>query len=580
MNLPVVLDFARSRLTAEVLDRLSLAVAVVRGDRLQYVNAAFTRQFGYDAEELAGNRLWEFLLPSARPQEAARWKAAMDRPEPVIFETVRVGRDGATVDVALESRRLPPVAQESDFLFTFQNISDRKRMEAKLQHDALHDALTGLPNRALFLDRLSQEFARRSRRSGQNCGVLFLDLDRFKEINDSLGHATGDLVLKTIAGRLSGALRPQDTAARLGGDEFAILVDSVATVSDLEIVAGRILGEMEREIDVGGHWLHVGASLGVAIATPAHAAPEMLIRDADFAMYRAKQNGGRRYEVFDKRLQVHVASLQEREQQLRDVIENRRFEIRYLPICGFQTGGLKTVILEGFESLLHFRRTDGSLEDLGVLLPAAEETGLSISLGRETLEAVCGQLRIWRNALPQAGLTMAINLTQRQFYHPGLIAQVKKTLAAGSADPTLLLFEVGESTVNENPDLAFDLLKRLLDCNVRLAVDDFGSGLSPLNYLVGLPIDVVKLDPALTRAATSPGTHSSRPSAVFRSLVQLGADLGIQVVAQGIESAEQLEILAGLGCKLGQGALFGSALDDSQILQTAIEGWSSIAPGA
>ncbi len=285
--------------------------------------------------------------------------------------------------------------KQDGYVFAFRDIGERKRTEAKLQHDALHDALTGLPNRALFLDRLSLAFSRRSRSRGQNCGVLFLDLDRFKEINDTLGHAAGDALLIAVAERLRGALRPQDTAARLGGDEFAILVENILSVSGMEIVATRVLEAMEREFEVCGHTIHAGASIGVAIAGPDHAVPELLIRDADFAMYRAKQDGGGRFEIFDKQLEVHVASLQERERELRQVLEKRLFEIWYQPIFRLQTGKL-----EGFESVLCWRRADGSMANLSDLLPMAEETGLSISLGRETLEAVCRQLQDWTEVLP------------------------------------------------------------------------------------------------------------------------------------------------------------------------------------
>ena len=416
--------------------------------------------------------------------------------------------------------------EKAAYVFTFRDIGERKRVEARLQHDALHDPLTGLPNRALFLDRLSLAFARRpvagfsTRRRSQNCGMLFLDLDHFKEINDSLGHAAGDEVLRAVAERLRSALRPQDTAARLGGDEFAILVENILSVADIEIVASRILREMEREFEVGGRSLHVGASVGVAIAGPDHVAPELLIRDADFAMYCAKQAGGGRFEIFTKQLEVAAASLQEREQELRQILENRQFEVRYQPICALQAGSARTVRLEGFESLLCWRRADGSVSSFSDLLPVAEETGLSISLGRETMEAVCAQLRSWAEALPQAPF---------------------KTSA--------------------NPEATEAILERLLGCNVRLAVDDFGSGLAPLNHLARLPIDVLKLDPRLTLAATRAAVQSSRQVAVLESLIQLGRKLGVQVVAQGIETLEQLETLAAMGCELGQGPLLSPALE-------------------
>jgi EAL domain-containing protein (putative c-di-GMP-specific phosphodiesterase class I) len=328
---------------------------------------------------------------------------------------------------------------------------------------------------------------------------------------------------------------------------------------------------MEREYEVCGHTIHTGASIGVAIAGPDHAVPELLIRDADFAMYRAKQDGGGRFDIFDKQLEVQVASLQEREHELRQVLEKRLYEIWYQPIFRLQTGQL-----EGFESVLCWRREDGSVASLSDLLPVAEETGLSIGLGRETLEAVCRQLHDWTEILPGAGLTLAVNLTQRQFYLPDLIAHVKRTLAASGADPARLLIEVGESTLSENPDAALAIFERLLACNVRLAVDDFGSGLTPLSHLVRLPIDVLKLDPKLTLAATQTG----RQVAVLESLIQLGLRLGVQVVAQGIESREQLDALLRLGCELGQGSLLSPALQPPLAQKLAEQGCWKLPPQA
>ena len=487
------------------------------------------------------------------------------------LETERKKKDGGLVEVDFEARPLMVDGKIAGLVFTFREIGERKRMEAKLQHDALHDTLTGLPNRALFLDRLNLAFSRRSRSRGQNCGVLFLDLDHFKEVNDTLGHAAGDALLIAVAERLRAALRPQDTAARLGGDEFAVLVENILTSTDIENMAGRVLHAMEREFEIAGRPVRVGASIGVAIAGPDHAAPELLIRDADFAMYRAKQAGGGRIEIFDKQLKVAAISLQERELELRQVIEKRQFELWYQPICRLQAGAPLTATVEGFDAQLCWRRADGSVADFGSLLPVAEETGLSISLGREALEAVCKQLKIWMDRLPQSQLTLAIPLTQRQFYHPDLIAQVKRTLAASGADPARLLFEVGESALSENPKGALELFERLLECNVRLAVDDFGSGLAPLNHLVRLPVDVLKLAPRLTAAATQTG----RQVAVLESLIQLGRKLGVQVVAQGIETVEQAEALARMGCELGQGPLLSPAVDAMAAQRLAERGeWS------
>ncbi|MGD0800236.1 MAG: EAL domain-containing protein [Terracidiphilus sp.] len=571
MNLPENSDAAKQRLAKDVLASMGEAVAVVLGEDVVYANEAFTRLFGYTAEELGGAKLRELIVPEARWQESAQLIQTVDQAGSASVETIRRNKAGGIVDVAVEAAPLVVNGAKAGYVLTYRDISERKRREARLQHDALHDPLTGLPNRALFLDRLNLALTRGLRHRSQTCGVLFLDLDRFKEVNDSLGHAAGDELLTAVAGRLLEALRPQDTAARLGGDEFAILVENILSVSGIEIVASRVLRAMEREFEVGGHTLHAGASIGVAIAGPEHVAPEMLIRDADFAMYRAKQDGGGRFEIFDKQLEVAAASFLEHELELRQVLDQRQFEIWYQPICRLRTGKL-----EGFESLLCWRRADRSVASFNDLLPVAEETGLSISLGRETMEAVSKQLRSWSEALPCSGLTVSINLTQRQFYHPDLIALVKKTLVASRVDPGQLLFEVSENALSENPNAAQAILQRLLECNVRLAVDDFGSGLAPLNHLVRMPIDVLKLCPSLTLAAIKPG----RQAAVIELLIQLGGKLGVQVVAQGIQTPEQAEALIAMGCKVGQGPLLSPALEPLQAQRLAAEGRVSLAPEA
>jgi diguanylate cyclase (GGDEF)-like protein/PAS domain S-box-containing protein len=576
LNLADNSDSTRQRLAEDGLASLSEAVVIERGSRVVYVNAAFTRIFGYTAGEIIGARLQDFIVPEPRQKECELVAAELARMGFASQETVRKCKGGGQVDVAIEVRPLLLGGEKDGLVFTFRDIGERKRMEAKLQYDALHDTLTGLPNRALFLDRLSLAFSRRLRSRGQNCGMLFLDLDRFKEINDSLGHAAGDELLIAVAERLRASLRKQDTATRLGGDEFAILVEGILSISDMEHMAARVLMAMEREFTVSGHSLHIGASIGVAMAGVEHAAPEMLIRDADFAMYRAKQTGGGRIEIFDKKLKVAVTRLQERELELRQALNKRQFEVWYQPICGLRTDKPQTVKLEGFDSLLCWRRADGSLASFSDLLPIAEETGLSISLGRETMEAVCRQLRNWTEALPQSQVTLAIHLTQRQFYHPDLIALVKRTLAASGADPARLLFEVGESALCENPQAAFELLARLLGCNVRLAMDDFGSGLAPLSHLARLPIDVLKLDPRLTMAATSTGHQT----AVLESLIHLGHELGVRVVAQGVETPEQLEALIRMGCELAQGPMLSPALEPAAAQRLAELGSWKVAPEA
>jgi Amt family ammonium transporter len=560
----------KPRLMEDVLSSIPEAVAIEHGNHLLYTNPAFTRMFGYSAEELSGGSLRQLIVPETRQNEIAMLEKLVDEQGRAVIETVRANKYGDLFDVSLQAGPLMVDGAKAGYVFTFREIGDRKATEAKLQHDALHDVLTGLPNRTLFLDRLTLALSRRLRRRDQSCGVLFVDLDKFKEINDTLGHAAGDVLLVAVSERLRGSLRPQDSAARLGGDEFALLVEDVVTINDLDTVAKRVLTEMERPFDVFGQLIQAGASIGVAMAGPDHTAPEMLIRDADFAMYRAKQDGGGRIEVFDRHLEIRVSSQQERERELRTVLNKRQFEIWYQPIYRLSSGKL-----EGFESLLRWRRPDGTIDSFRDLLTVAEDTGLSISIGRETLETVCTQLRNWGGGLPQSELTVAVNVTHRQFYHPGLVAQLQRTLHDTGADPTRLLFEVSESTLNENPDAAIAILQRMVDCNVRLAVDNFGSTLAPLNHLVRLPIDVLKMDPKLTVAATSTG----RQQAVLDSLIHLGNTLGVQVVAQGIETPEQLDALIRMGCQFGQGHLLSHELEPVRTQQLAAQGYWAEVPG-
>jgi diguanylate cyclase (GGDEF)-like protein/PAS domain S-box-containing protein len=550
----------KSRLMEDVLASIPEAVAIEHGGHILYTNPEFTRMFGYSAEEASGGSLSQLIVPETRLNEQATLEKAVNEQGRVLVETVRANSAGEFVDVSLHCAPLLVDKSRVGYVYTFRDISDRIQTEGKLQHDAMHDVLTGLPNRALFRDRLNQAFTRLVRKPDRSCGVLFLDLDRFKEINDVLGHAAGDVVLASTGERLLSALRPQDSPARLGGDEFAVLVEGITNSSDLETVAKRVLAAMSKPFDVLGHLVHVGASIGAALAGPEHTSPDMLVRDADFAMYRAKQSGGGRFEIFDKHLEITLTNQQERERELRYRLEKRLLEFRYQPIFRLQSR-----MVLGFECLLRWRGPEGSVDRFDDLLAVAEETGLSVTLGRETMEAVCWQLMNWRNTTPQADLLLSVNLTQRQFHNPDMTLQLQRTLAASGADPSRLLFEVPEYAVNDSPDSAVPILQRMLDCGVHVALDDFGSDLAPLNHLLRLPFDMVKLDAKLAAAATATG----RQQAVLESLLKLGRTLGMQVVAQGIETNEQLRALMRLGCDLGQGRLLSPNLDAVQALQLA-----------
>lgn len=550
----------KSQLMEDVLASIPEAVAIEHGHHILYTNPAFTQMFGYTADEASGGSLRELIVPETRLNEHATLEKAVDEHGHDQVETIRLNKAGDQVDVSLQCAPLLVNGARVGYVYTFRAISNSMQAEKRLEHDAMHDVLTGLPNRALFMDRLGQALARKARRPDHSCGVLFLDLDRFKEINDVLGHAAGDTVLIAVAARLQAVLRPQDSAARLGGDEFAVLVENILSAGDLETVAKRVLMEMARPFDIFGHHVEAGASIGAAMAGPDHTSSDLLVRDADFAMYRAKQAGGGRYEIFDKHLEVVFSNQQERERELRYRLDKRLLEFLYLPIFRLEDGRL-----EGFECQLRWRRADGSVDSFGDLLSVAEDTGLSVTLGRETMEAACWQLRTWHHMMPQVDITLNVNLTPRQFYNPEMVGQLQRTLVASGADPSRMVFEIPESALNESPDAAVVVLQRMVDCNVRVAMDDFGASLAPLNHLVRLPLDMVKVDAKLAAAATSSG----RQQAVLESLLKLVRTLGVQAVAQGIETPEQLRALKRMGCELGQGPLFSPALDAAQALTLA-----------
>ncbi len=561
----------KSRLMEDVLASIPEAVVIVHGTHVLYINPAFTQMFGYTAEEASGASLRELIVPDTRHHELAMLDKEVDQNGRVAVDTVRMSKNRELVDVAMVAAPLLVDGASVGYVLSFRDIGGRTRVETRLLLDALFDLQTGLANRALFLDRLTLALKRRTRRRDQNCGVLLLDLDRFKEVNDSLGQAVGDGLLMALAERLRTSLRPEDSASRMASDEFAVLVENILDLDDLEAVANRILEKMEEPFEIFGSLVQVSASMGAAMAGPEHTSGELLVRDAGFALNRAQLTGGSCCEVFSRQLEMPFKkSHHNPERELRRVLEKRQYEMWYQPI--YQLTGGK---LEGFESLLRLRRPDGSVDSFLELLGVAEDTGLSITLGRETMNTVCRQLQTWSEGKSQQKLTLTLNLSERQFFHPEMVAQLKQVLAANSVDPSQLLFEVTEGTLNQNPDAAASILARMADCKVRIAVDNFGSQLAPLNHLVRLPIHVMKLSRKLTATATSPGRHAT----VLESLIQLGKALGMKVVAQGIETPEQLETLSRMGCELGQGHLFSYALEPARATRLAGLGHWALAAG-
>ncbi|HEX5580161.1 MAG TPA: EAL domain-containing protein [Gemmatimonadaceae bacterium] len=426
-----------------------------------------------------------------------------------------------------------------------------RRSEERLAHQAFHDPLTDLANRALFLDRVRHALARRQR-SDAGVAVLFVDLDDFKKVNDSLGHATGDRLLVAAAERLCGCVRSADTVARLGGDEFAVLVEDAGGPTDAALVAERLVDALRAPFGVGSTELFVSASVGVAIAAPGESADDLL-RNADVAMYYAKARRKDGHAVFEPWMHEAVRERLAIEADLRRALERNELSLHYQPIVRLDTG-----IPIGVEALVRWQHPDRGAVSPGAFIPVAEDTGLIVSLGRWILREACEQARRWQSA--RAGvappLRVTINISGRQLQDASFVADVRETLAATGVDATSLVLEITESVLMQHTEVVLERLRELKALGLSLAIDDFGTGYSSLGYLQRFPIDILKIDKAFVDAVRD----GDGDPALARAVIALGDSLGMQTVAEGIEGAAQADGLRRLGCQLGQGYHFARPL--------------------
>ncbi|MGH2969929.1 MAG: putative bifunctional diguanylate cyclase/phosphodiesterase, partial [Solirubrobacteraceae bacterium] len=428
------------------------------------------------------------------------------------------------------------------------DVTDRRQAEQRLQHDALHDALTGLPNRVLFLDRLAQAIRRAQRRHPETCAaVLFADLDRFKLVNDSLGHHVGDRLLIAVARRLESALRPGDTVARLGGDEFTILLDDVGDAREAAVIAERVQQTLQEPFHLDGRELVVAASIGIALADP-DAEPADVMRDADVAMYRAKAEGKGRHAVFDARMHERVMRRLDLETDLRRAIEAGELKVFYQPIVQAATGRIV-----GFEALSRWPGPDGAHIEPADFVPIAEETGLIVALGRMVLETASRRLAEWRQLPGGAGLTLSVNVSHRQLSEPNFAVELDATLAATGLDPRALRLEIREHDLARgaggDEGTRRTLAHVLQTLGVRWQIDDFGTGASSLRLLHRFPGDAVKIFGPLVSGMG----HDGGSFEIVKAIVELAHNLGLEVIAEGVETAGQLEHLRVLGCEFAQG---------------------------
>jgi len=444
-------------------------------------------------------------------------------------------------------------------IFQIHDITDRKRAEEQLLHDAFHDALTGLPNRALFMDHVKMAIQRSRRSGGRLFAALFLDLDRFKIINDSLGHMVGDQLLVGLARRLEACLRPGDTVARLGGDEFVILLEELVGSDDVIEVARRVQEAVSQPFQIGGHEVFTTASIGIALSTSGYERAEEILRDADTAMYRAKMLGKKRHVVFDKAMHDRAVQLLQIETDLRRAIERQEFFLQYQPIVSLATGKICS-----FEALVRWQHPERGIVSPAEFVPVAEETGLIIPLGQWVLGEASRRMRDWQlRGAADAHVTMSVNLSSRQFSQSDLTEQVAGALRESGLSADCLKLEITESMVMENIDTAIEMLRQLRALGVEISIDDFGTGYSSLSYLHRFPINTLKID----RSFVMRMADNTENAEIVRTIVTLARSLQMDVVAEGVETPEQLSRLRSLECDYGQGYLFSRPVDPDRALE-------------
>lgn len=439
-----------------------------------------------------------------------------------------------------------------------RHIAEQDRISKALQeskdhfrHAAFHDELTNLPNRALLTEHIKLAIERPRSRDEQLFAVLFLDLDRFKNINDSLGHIAGDQLLIATARCLEDCMRPMDTVARLGGDEFAILLDGLESVSDAILVAERIQQALTRPFTLNGHEVFVTTSIGITLSNTGYEDPENVLRDADTAMYRAKESGKARFEVFDSSMHSHAVALLQLENDLRRAIERREFKVYYQPIVNLDTDEVS-----GFEALVRWYHPERGLVPPDEFIGIAEETGLIVDIGILVLRESCRQLREWQARPGLKSLTVAVNLSAKQFAQPDLVSQVKEILLETGLDAQYLKLEITETVVMENAEVARNMLSQLCALGVQLSIDDFGTGYSSLSYLHRFPVTTLKIDRSFIGRMGANGENCE----VVKTINTLANNLGMAVVAEGIETEDQLAQLKAMGCGYGQGYIFSRPL--------------------
>jgi len=562
-----------------------------RNSTIKVINNAFTEVFGYEHSELINKKLQDCsnytrlfsLIELLDTENSASIETSLYDRENYLFPALvsashlfnRDNTVSGTIFVIQDVREYRKVMNEIEDLFhkteveveertqelqqankaLTEEVQRRKQIEGQLRHTAFHDSLTGLPNRELFSEYLQHSFNKYKHRGGMTFAILFIDLDHFKFVNDTYGHIVGDFVLKQTAFRLHECLRDVDTVGRIGGDEFVVLMDEISEPSQTIKVAERILDAMQKDINFNGTEIRIGSSIGICFAEQRHSAPKEIIRDADMALYHAKQQGRHRYSIFQGELQEKAIRHMKIEQELRETVYQRGFDIQYQPIVELSEGTLK-----GFEALIRWNSAELGQISPETFIPIAEESELIYEIGRWVLFRACNDMSSWLQHIPShlKHITISVNVSPRQLQSSVLLQDIENALAESMLPPENLVVEVTESAIITDSKGALETLNKLKEMGVKLHLDDFGEGYSSLNLLYRFPFDTMKID----RSYVSGLQDNHDNSEVVRTIINLGHSMKKEVIAEGIETSNEATALRNFKCELGQGFFFSRPLDE------------------